>query len=109
MSTYTETEAVTLSNGEILYVCIERGPAGDVLFHEQNTMNPHGGGRIYWRISRLYLMNGDDSMPMLNPRFQRAESIGEAAELALGFFVECAESCIQHARAEGISVEHCYT
>ncbi|MFI9205263.1 hypothetical protein [Streptomyces sp. NPDC053048] len=104
----THTETFSLSNGAALSVRIERGPAGDVMLHEQNTMNPHGGGRIYWRISRLYLMNGDEAMPMRNPRFECAETVGEAAELALGFFVECAESCIQHARAEGIPVEHCY-
>lgn len=107
MSNYTET--VTLSDGATLRVRIERGRAGDVMLHEQNANHGGGGSRIYWRSSRLYLMVGDEMHAMVNPRFEHAESVDEAAELALGFYVECAESCIRHARAEGIPVAHCYT
>lgn len=103
------TETVTLSDGATLRVRIERGPMGDVMLHEENGNNGNGGGRIYWRTSRLYLMFGDKAMPMENPRFENADTIAEAAEMALAFFVECAENCIQHAKAEGIPVEHCYT
>lgn len=45
---------------------------------------------------------------MKNPRFETAGTADDAAELAIAFFAECAEVSIQHARAEGIPVEHCY-
>ncbi|MFF4244329.1 hypothetical protein ACFYY2_07615 [Streptomyces sp. NPDC001822] len=105
----THTEAVTLSDGATVRVRIERGPMGDAMLHEQNSNNWRGGGRIYWRGRRLHLMFGDDSMPMQNPRFEFADDVDEAAEMALAFFVECAESCVTHAKGEGIPVQSCYT
>ncbi|MCC2278921.1 hypothetical protein LKL35_26345 [Streptomyces sp. ET3-23] len=105
----TQTETVTLSDGATLRVSIERGPTGDAVFHERNTNNPRGGGRIYWRGEHLYLLFNDELLAMQDPRFEFAHGEADAAEKALAFFVQCAESCIQHARAEGIPVEHCYS
>ncbi|MFF7021436.1 hypothetical protein ACFY97_10515 [Streptomyces klenkii] len=105
----THTETITLSNGAKLRVRIERGPTNDVVLHEQNDLNPFGGGRIYWLGRVLFLMFGDELLRMQNARYEFAETASEAAEKALAFFAECAETCIQHAKAEGIPVENCYT
>ncbi len=104
----THTDRLTLSDGASMRVRIERGLTGDAVFHEQNANNPRGGGRIYWSGEGLYLMFGDGLLRMQNPRFEMAQTLSDAAEKALAFFVECAENCIQHAKAEGIPVHACY-
>ncbi|MER6314591.1 hypothetical protein ABT237_12585 [Streptomyces sp. NPDC001581] len=106
MTSYTET--ITLSNGAKLRVRIERGLTNDVVLHEQNDLNPFGGGRIYWLAGVLFLMFGDELLRMQNARYEFAETASEAAEKALAFFLECAETCIQHAKAEGIPIADCY-
>ncbi|MFE7124059.1 hypothetical protein [Streptomyces sp. NPDC057617] len=100
---------VTLSDGAGLRVRIERGLTGDAVFHERNANNPSGGGRIYWRGERLYLMFNDELLAMQDPRFEFAVSEADAAEKALAFFVQCAEGCIAHAAEWGIPVEQCYS
>ncbi|MFE7479993.1 hypothetical protein [Streptomyces sp. NPDC057552] len=107
MTTYTET--ITLSNGAKLRVRIERGLTGGVVLHERNDLNPFGGGRIYWLGQVLFLMFGDELMRMQNARYEFAKTESEAAEKALAFFAECAETCIRHAVAEGVAIESCYT
>ncbi|WP_042800936.1 hypothetical protein [Streptomyces sp. C] len=104
----THTDRLPLSDGASIRVRIERGLTGDAVFHEQNTNNPRGGGRVYWSGEGLYLMFGNELLRMQNSRFEFAETVADAAEKSLAFFVECAESCIRHARDEGIPVSQCY-
>ncbi|MFI5942174.1 hypothetical protein ACIBCB_18215 [Streptomyces uncialis] len=99
---------IPLSTGDLLGVRVERGPTGDVMVHERNPYSLEAGGRIYWRGDRLHLLVADEQVPIKDPRFETAATADDVAELALAFFVQCAESAIQHARAEGIPVEHCY-
>jgi hypothetical protein len=104
----THTDRATLSDGATVRVRIERGITGDAVLHELNANNPNGGSRIYWSGEGLYLMLRDDLLRMQNPRYEFAGTATEAAEKALAFFTECAESCIRHAQAEGIPVQACY-
>ncbi|MEV3858449.1 hypothetical protein AB0J38_29560 [Streptomyces sp. NPDC050095] len=102
------TDRVTLSDGATIRVRIERGITGDAVFHELNSNDWSGGGRIYWLGERLFLMFGDELLAMRNARYELAGTLAEAAETALAFFVECAETCISHAKSEGIPVSDCY-
>jgi hypothetical protein len=102
------TDRMTLSDGATVRVRIERGITGDAVFHELNSNNWRGGGRIYWSGEGLYLMFGDDLLRMQNSRYESAGTAAEGAEKALAFFTECAENCIRHARGEGIPVSQCY-
>ncbi|WP_371671250.1 hypothetical protein OG985_28690 [Streptomyces sp. NBC_00289] len=106
------TQPATLSDGATVRVRVERGLTDDAVFHEQNSNNPNGGGRIYWSGQGLYLMWGggerEQMLRMQDPRFESADSIADAAAKALAFFTQCAEGCIRHAQAEGIPVRACY-
>ncbi|MFE0104162.1 hypothetical protein [Streptomyces sp. NPDC059009] len=102
------TDRVSLSDGATIRVRIERGATGDAVLHELNSNNWQGGGRIYWRGERLFLMFGDELLAMQNARYEFAGTLADAAEKAVAFFVECAENCIRHAKSEGIPVSACY-
>ena len=103
------TDRVTLSDGAAIRVRIERGMTGDAVFHELNSNNWAGGGRIYWSGGSLYLLFGDELLAMQNSRYESAGTLAEAAETALAFFVECAENCIRHAKSEGVDISACYS
>jgi hypothetical protein len=105
----THTDPLTLSDGATIRVRIERGPTGDAMLHEEYGRHPHGSA-IYWRGNRLFLVWGQDRelLPIENPYFEFAETVEDAAKIALAFFALTAEEVIAHARESGIPVEACY-
>src|SRR5262245_9761841 len=102
------TDRVRLSDGATIRVRIERGPTGDAVLHELNSNNWQGGGRIYWRGERLFLLFGDELLVMQNARYEFAGTLADAAETALALVVECAAHCIRHAQRAGIPLSDCY-
>ncbi|MCY0955823.1 hypothetical protein [Streptomyces sp. H27-H5] len=56
----------------------------------------------------MYLMAAKNLVPIRHPDYSYAESRKAARELALRFFVQSAEGCIEEAAKEGIPVEQCY-
>lgn len=56
----------------------------------------------------MYLVAAKNLVPIRHPDYSFAGNRKAARELALRFFVESAEGCIEEAAREGIPVEQCY-
>ncbi|MFG3223288.1 hypothetical protein ACGF07_00710 [Kitasatospora sp. NPDC048194] len=105
MSSYTDT--VTLTDGTTLKIRTERGITGTVYREIPSRQRPAGSlmriGNTMHLVTRGYLT------PIVPDRWSRAADDKEGAAIALAFFTESAEACIEHAKAEGIPVEQCYS
>lgn len=105
MSKYTDP--ATLSDGTTLKVRIERGIATTV-YHEVPSRDRPAGSMV--RIdSGMYLVVQGHLYPVMVDRYSHAGNDAEGAEIALAFFTESAEACIEHAQVEGIPIEQCYS
>ncbi|PPT14834.1 hypothetical protein [Streptomyces cinnamoneus] len=105
MSKYTDT--VTLTDGTTLKIRIERGIAGTVFREVPSRQRPAGS---LMRIgTAMHLVTRSHLTPIVPDRWASAADDAEGAEIALAFFTESAEACIEHASAEGIPVEQCYS
>lgn len=99
----------TLSDGTTIRVRIVRGIVGTE-YREVPSRKRKANAML--RIDRsMYSVVGPKAalVPVRHPDYAYASTDAEGARKALAFFVEVAESCIKHAREEGIPVEQCYS
>jgi hypothetical protein len=99
-------DPISLSDGTTITVRIERGPGGTVYHEVPSRRRP--GSRLMRIGTGMFLVMRESIGPIEDPRFAHAGDDAEGAEVALAFFAESAEACIQHAREFNIPVERCY-
>jgi hypothetical protein len=77
-------------------------------FTEVHSVRGVNKNALLWTDGRMYALHGRDMMRITNPDYSYSPTKAEAARKALAFFVDTAESVIEHAKREGIPVADCY-
>lgn len=100
------TKAHTLSDGTTLRVRIRTSIAGtfftEVPSWERKTST------MMRLDTRMFILAAKHLVGITHPDYSYAEDDKAGAEIAMKFFVECAESCIAEALKEGIPVAAMY-
>ena len=77
-------------------------------FTEVHSVRGVSKWSLLWMDGRMYAIRNRDMMPISNPNYSHAATVAKAALKALAFYVDSAESVIEHAKREGIPVADCY-
>jgi hypothetical protein len=77
-------------------------------FTEVHSVRGVSGWSLLWMDGGMYALRGRDMQRITNPAYSHAPTQAEAARKALAFYVDSAESVIEHAKREGIPVADCY-
>jgi hypothetical protein len=97
-----------LSDGTVITVRRARMLIG-TQFAEVHSVRGVNKNALLWMDGAMYGLYGNrDMMRISNPNYSYAPSEAEAGRKALTFFVDSAESVIEHAKTEGIPVADCY-
>lgn len=97
-----------LSDGTTITVRRARTLIG-ATFTEVHSVRGVNTNALLWMDGGMYGLCGrGDMMRISNPDYSYAPTEADAARTALAFFVDSAESVIEHAKREGIPVADCY-
>ena len=97
-----------LSDGTTITVRLNRGLIG-TQFTEVHSVRGVSKHALLWMDGGMYALYGDRDMARIrHPDYSYATDAAEAGRKALAFFVDSAESVIEHAKSEGIPVADCY-
>jgi len=78
-------------------------------FSEVHSVRGVHNWSLLWMDGGLYALYGHGDMARIwHPDYTYAATAAEAARKALAFYVDTAESVIEHAKSEGIPVADCY-
>ncbi|WIM95789.1 hypothetical protein ACTOB_007922 [Actinoplanes oblitus] len=97
-----------LSDGTTITVRRSRTLIG-TQFVEVHSVRGVAKHALLWMDGGMYVLYGKgDMMRIRHPDYSFAPTEAEAGRKALAFFVDSAESVIEHAKSEGIPVADCY-
>lgn len=96
-----------LSDGTTIRIKTRRTIAGT--FYDEIPSRKRNRVTFMRLANHMFIVvNGKDLFRITNPNYEYAGTDADGAAAALRFCVDSAESVIEHARQEGISVQDCY-